>query len=111
MTTKPTVRQRNYYVAERAIIIIGVMSGTSLKDINTLLNKEQERMNVSGRELNETSYRMLQSKYKEYFLDVADFDEGEQETFESYVSFVFDKILQHIQHPITLGGLNESPTK
>ena len=55
--------KRNYTIAERAAILIGVMAGCSREEINQILQKDQKKLGVTPRELPEGSYQMLKKRY------------------------------------------------
>ena len=54
---------RNYTIAERAAILIGIMAGCSLEEINLILEKDQKKLGVTLRVLPEGSYQMMKKRY------------------------------------------------
>ena len=55
--------KRNYTTSERAAILIGVMAGCSLEEINQILVKDQKKLGITPRLLPEGSYLMLKKRY------------------------------------------------
>lgn len=77
---------RHYTVGERAIITIGVQAGQSLEAINTVLTREQHKTGQSHRLLNESSYKIVKTKY--------------------FPSMSPQDVWKYIQNPQTLGDLS-----
>lgn len=57
------MRQRDYTETERALIIIGVLAGIPLEQIDTALHKGQDKLGVPHRSLNPVSHGMLEVVY------------------------------------------------
>lgn len=54
---------RNYHIAERAILVIGLKAGITPAEINSLLKQEQKKMGLSERQIPASSFAMVQNKY------------------------------------------------
>jgi hypothetical protein len=55
--------RKNYTAGERAIAVVGVLSGKSLADINAQLTTDQEHITGTKRLLNPRSYKLLKDAY------------------------------------------------
>ena len=54
---------RDYTAPERALILVGVLAGRSLADINEALMLSQIKLGTTKRQLNPSSYDMLKTHY------------------------------------------------
>ena len=54
---------RNYYTAERAILVIGLKAGMTPFQINSLLKQEQKKMGLTERSIPASSFAMVKTKY------------------------------------------------
>ena len=57
------MKNRNYTIAERAVILIGLMANRSLDEINDMLLKDQKRMGISRRVVPLSSYNIMKRCY------------------------------------------------
>ena len=66
---------RNYTPAERALCLIGVMAGKSLKEINEQMDKSTPYSSYEEdkRKLNPRSYELLKTAY---VVPISDYDDG-----------------------------------
>jgi len=76
---------RNYTVAERAILVIGLKAGIPPVKINLLLKEEQKKMGLTERMIPASSFAMVKYKYLPNLSD--------------------EQIWEYIQHPQTIGQL------
>ena len=56
-------RGRNYTESERALIIIGVIAGVPIEEIDRALNKSQDKVGTNHRNLSPISHGMLKTIY------------------------------------------------
>ena len=85
-----TKNRRNYTIGERSIIILGILSGHQLEEINEVLKKEQQKTKNSIRELNPRSYTLVKSVYAPSM-----FEESDIEAYRES----FDNVWNYIQNP------------
>ena len=60
------MRSRNYTIAERAVILIGLMANRSLEEINDMLVKDQQRMGIATRVVPVSSYNIMKRCYLQH---------------------------------------------
>jgi hypothetical protein len=76
---------RNYTVAERAILVLGLKADIPPVKINLLLKEEQKKMGLTERMIPASSFAMVKYKYLPNLSD--------------------EQIWEYIQHPQTIGQL------
>lgn len=87
--------RRNHTAGERAVAIIGVMSGKTLDDINNQLEKDQEHIVGTKRKLNPRSYDLLRRAYAPHIAGIAG----------GTPLSVWQEAWDHITAPKTMGEL------
>jgi len=86
------MRARRYTAGERAVCVVGVLSGKSLMDINEQLRVDAERSGSTLRLLPESSFDMLRRKYA----PSVDLGKSTQD---------WDAVWKHMTEPKSLGDL------
>jgi len=92
------MRGRNYTAGERAVSILGVLSGKSLMEINEQLRQDAERNGGTLRPLPESSFTILK---KAYALELAMARPDERERW--------DLVWRHITNPQPFGSVSGVP--
>lgn len=91
---------RDYTAPERALILMGVLAGRSLADINEALILAQIKLGSTTRELNPSSYNMLKEHYAPVLMKdtLADGVNSEHD---------FENAWSHCLSPMTISQLRE----
>lgn len=90
--------QRNYTIGERSIIIIGILSGQTLDQINDVLKTEQKKVGTSLRELNPRSFDLVKRAYAPSMFSEQDIKKNQSS---------FENVWEYIQNPKQMADLKK----
>jgi hypothetical protein len=90
--------QRNYTIGERSIIIIGILSGQTLEQINDVLKKEQNKVGTSVRELNPRSFDLVKRAYVPSMFPTQQVNKNKKS---------FENVWEYIQNPRKMSDLKK----
>jgi len=90
---------RNYTIGERSIMIIGILSGKNLEEINLLLKEEQKKTKTTPREFNKSSYDMVIRSYVPSMFTQSKLKENKKN---------FGEVWEHIKKPKKISDLKNA---
>ena len=90
--------QRNYTIGERSIIIIGILSGQTLDQINDVLNTEQKKVGTTSRQLNPRSFDLVKRAYVPSMFPIKEVTKNKQS---------FENVWEYIQNPKKMSDLKK----